>query len=91
MCVGALVLIPKRLLDGAVAVHAAQLTLSGIVAALIGLGVLTPLMTAVPIIVALAIAGACSSVMYLAGALVLRAITWDDVQPLLARVHEGRQ
>ena len=91
MCIGAVILIPKPLLDPTVAGEAARLALSGIIGALVGLAVLTPLMAALPAILAMAIAGSCGGLIYLAGALLLRAVTMDDIRPLLARAQEFRR
>ena len=90
MCIGAVMLVPKHLLDASVVWQSARLGLSGIVAALVGLAALEPLMASLAVVPALAIAGTVGALVYVGGAMLLRAITTDDVAPLVARVRKGR-
>jgi len=90
MCVGALILIPKRYLDGSILWQAGRLTVPGVVGALVGLALLAPLMESLHIILALSIASVGGAIVYVVGATVLRAITIDDVGPLTALVRRGK-
>jgi O-antigen/teichoic acid export membrane protein len=87
MCVGAVVLIPKRLLDANVAWQAARLVAAGAVAVAAGLAVIVPAMAVLPVAVAIALAGACAVLVYLAIAAVLHAITANEVSSILTRLN----
>ncbi len=92
MCIGAVILIPRALLDPAVVWQAARLVVVGIVSALAGLAVLTPLlaMGQVPVIVALAAAGTVGTLLYAAGAVLFRTVALEDAGPLLTKLRRGR-
>jgi O-antigen/teichoic acid export membrane protein len=74
---GALILMPKHLLDRRVAWDAARITVAGVATIVVGASLL-------PIALPLAVVG--GAVAYVAVAIVLRAVTLEDVRPMSARV-----
>jgi O-antigen/teichoic acid export membrane protein len=78
MCVGAILLIPKHLLDPRIAWDAIRISVAGVATVLIGAALL-------PFALALAIVGGAAA--FFLVAVVLRVLTRDDVQLLMSRVR----
>jgi ammonia channel protein AmtB len=89
MCIGAVILIPKHVVDTSVAWQALRLVFGGVLSAVAGLTVLTELTGSVHIVVALVAAASCGTIVYSVSALILRAVSVDDVRPLLAGLPSG--
>jgi hypothetical protein len=85
MCVGAVLVIPKHLLDASLLWHAARLFVCGAIATIAGVSTLMPMMASVHVLIALAAAGTAATLVYAATSVLLRTVRLDDLQPLIGR------
>jgi O-antigen/teichoic acid export membrane protein len=87
MCVGALILIPRHLLDPAIAVHAVRLTIAGAASTLLGLTLLPILLVqfGIPILALLA-SWLVVGLLFVCLAVILRAVSVSDVRSLTAHL-----
>jgi O-antigen/teichoic acid export membrane protein len=87
ICVGAVTLIPKRLLDPSIAWETVRVAGAGIAGAVVGL-TLAPILAATfnVLLVALGLAGLFTAITFVGVAALLRALTLDDLRLLTARL-----
>jgi O-antigen/teichoic acid export membrane protein len=92
MFVGAVLVIPKNLLDTALVWEGARLVVSGTAAVLAGAAVLPVLVQTIPVLaLAMIGAGALAAITYVAAAVLLRALTFNDMQAVVRLIASRRR